>query len=216
MRFDVVLRTAVLALRRSLLRTCLTALGLIIGVAAVITIVSLGQGARASIEEEVEGAGTNLVIVCAGNWTSGGVRLGMGSSSTLTAEDAEAMRRLPGVAYVSPGVRTRQQLVTGGQNWSANVEGVGADLPMIRSWPLEAGTFFGPGDVAADGKVVVIGTIVRDALFGPHINPVGRQVRIGLHPFTIVGVLAPKGQSASGEDQDDAVFAPASSEERAE
>ncbi|CAN5873654.1 hypothetical protein BH24ACI5_BH24ACI5_26560 [soil metagenome] len=91
MRFDIVISIAVLALRRSLMRTCLTALGLIIGVAAVITIVSLGQGARASIEEEVEGAGTNLVIVSAGNWTAGGVRLGMGSSSTLTADDAEAI-----------------------------------------------------------------------------------------------------------------------------
>jgi putative ABC transport system permease protein len=208
MKFAVVLRTAVLALRRSLMRTCLTALGLIIGVAAVITIVSLGQGARASIEDEVEGAGTNLVIVSAGNWTSGGVRLGMGSSSTLTPEDADAIRRLPGVAYVSPSVRTRQQLVTGGENWSANVEGVGADLPMIRSWPLEAGTFFSAADVANDEKVVVIGTIVRDALFSAHVNPLGRMVRIGIHPFRIVGVLASKGQSSTGDDQDDAVFAP--------
>jgi len=208
MRFDVVIRIALLALRRSLMRTCLTALGLIIGVAAVITIVSLGQGARATIEEEVEGAGTNLIIVSAGNWTSGGVRLGMGSSSTLTPEDADAIRALPGVAYVSPSVRSRQQLVTAGENWSANVEGVGADLPMIRSWPMLAGSFFGPGDVAGDEKVAVIGTIVRDALFEPHVNPVGRQVRIGIHPFTIVGVLAPKGQSSGGDDQDDAVFAP--------
>jgi putative ABC transport system permease protein len=198
----------VLALRRSLLRTCLTMLGLVIGVAAVITIVSLGQGARAEIEDQVEETGTNLVIVSAGNWTSGGVRLGMGSSSTLTAEDAEAMRAIPGVAYVSPGVRSRQQIIAGAENWSANVEGVGADLPMIRSWPLLNGSFFGPGDVAGDEKVCVIGTIVRDALFGPDVNPVGRQVRIGIHPFTIVGVLVPKGQSSGGDDQDDAVFAP--------
>jgi putative ABC transport system permease protein len=204
----VVVRTALLALRRSLLRTCLTALGLIIGVAAVITIVSLGQGARTTIEEQVEEAGTNLVIVSAGNWTSGGVRLGMGSSSTLTAEDAEAMRAVRGVAYVSPMVRTRQQIIAGAQNWSANIEGVGADLPMIRSWPLEAGSFFRPGDVAAVEKVAVIGTVVRDALFGPGVNPVGRQVRIGIHPFTIVGVLVSKGQSGGGDDQDDAVFIP--------
>jgi putative ABC transport system permease protein len=208
MTFHVVVRTAVLALRRSLLRTCLTALGLVIGVAAVITIVSLGQGARLSIEEEVEAAGTNLVIVSAGNWTSGGVRLGMGSSSTLTPEDAEAMRRIAGVAHVSPSVRTRQQIIAGAENWSANVEGVGADLPLIRDWPLLAGSFFGPGDVASDEKVCVIGTIVRDALFAPHVNPIGRHVRIGVHPFTIVGVLAPKGQSSGGDDQDDAVFAP--------
>jgi putative ABC transport system permease protein len=190
------------------LRTCLTALGLIIGVAAVITIVSLGQGAKATIEEQVEEAGTNLVIVSAGNWTSGGVRLGMGSSSTLTAEDAEAMRAVPGVTYVSPSVRIRQQIIAGAQNWSANVEGVGADLPMIRSWPLEAGTFFSPNDVAGVEKVAVIGTVVRDVLFGPDLNPVGRHVRIGSHPFTIIGVLASKGQSGGGQDQDDAVFIP--------
>jgi putative ABC transport system permease protein len=208
MRPAVVFQTAVASLRRSLLRSCLTMLGLVIGVAAVITIVSMGQGARAAIEDEVEGAGTNLIIVSAGNWTSGGVRFGMGSSSTLTAEDAEALRVVPGVAYVSAGVRTRQQLVNAGQNWSANVEGVSADLPMIRSWPMLQGSFFGPGDVARDEKVCVIGTIVRDTLFDPHINPVGHTIRIGIHPFTVIGVLAPKGQSASGEDQDDAVFVP--------
>ena len=136
MSVTVVVRTALLALRRSLLRTCLTVLGLVIGVAAVITIVSLGQGARETIEEEVEGAGTNLIIVSAGNWTAGGVRLGMGSSSTLVPEDAAAIRGVSGVAFVSPSVRTRQQIVAGGENWSANVEGVGADLPMIRSWPM--------------------------------------------------------------------------------
>jgi putative ABC transport system permease protein len=208
MLLSVVIRTALLALRRTLLRTCLTALGLIIGVAAVITIVSLGQGAKATIEDQVEDAGTNLIIVSAGNWTSGGVRLGMGSSSTLTAADADAMRALRGVAYVSPSVRTRQQIIAGAQNWSASIEGVGANLPLIRSWPLEAGTFFGVGDVTNVEKVAVIGTIVRDALFGPYVNPVGRHVRIGIHPFTIVGVLASKGQSGGGEDQDDAVFIP--------
>ena len=208
MRLETVLRTTVLVLRRSLMRTVPTVLGLVIGVSAVITIVSLGQGARATIEEEVEGAGTNLVIVSAGNWTSGGVRLGMGSSSTLTADDAEAIRRLPGVAYVSEGVRTRQQMIAGSQNWNANVEGVSADLPMIRDWPLDYGTFFGPGDVTNVEKVVVIGTEVRDTLFGVGANPVGRQVRLGIHPFTIVGVLASKGQSSGGDDQDDAVFIP--------
>ena len=208
MKFSVVLHTAVRALRRSLLRTCLTGLGLVIGVAAVITIVALGQGAREAIEDEVEDAGTNLVVVSAGNWTSGGVRLGMGSSSNLTAADADALRRLPGVAYVSPGVRTRQQIITGAQNWSANIEGVGAELPMVRSWPLLFGSFFTYGDVANVNKVCVIGTVVSDALFGANANPVGRQVRIGIHPFTVIGVLAPKGQTSGGDDQDDAVFIP--------
>ena len=208
MRFGVVLHTSLRALRRSLLRTCLTALGLVIGVAAVITIVALGQGARVAIEEEVEETGTNLVMISAGNWTAGGVRLGMGSSSTLVAEDADALRRVAGVAYVSPGVRTRQQIITGAENWSANIEGTGADLPMVRSWQLLYGSFFTPGDVANVNKVCVIGTIVSDALFGPDVNPVGRPVRIGIHPFTVIGVLAPKGQTSGGDDQDDAVFIP--------
>ena len=208
MRLGIVVQIAIRALRRSLLRTCLTALGLVIGVAAVITIVALGQGAREAIEDQVEGTGTNLVVVSAGNWTAGGVRLGMGSSNTLTAEDAEALRHLPAVAYLTPGVRTRQQIITGAQNWSANIEGVGADLPMVRGWPLLHGSFFTAGDVANVNKVCVVGTIVRDALFGADVDPTGRQVRIGIHPFTVIGVLAPKGQSSGGDDQDDAVFVP--------
>jgi putative ABC transport system permease protein len=208
MRPALVINIALAALRRSLLRTCLTVLGLVIGVAAVVTIVALGQGARAVIEDQVESAGTNLIIVSAGNWTSAGVRLGMGSSSALTADDAQAIRRVAGVAHVSPSVRTRQQMVVAGENWSANIEGVGSDLPMIRSWPMLFGAFFGPADVANDEKVCVIGTIVRDVLFGRGVNPVGRQVRIGIHPFTVVGVLASKGQSSGGDDQDDAVYIP--------
>jgi putative ABC transport system permease protein len=209
MSLTLTVRVAVLALRRNLLRTALTMLSLIIGVTAVITIVALGSGAHAVVEEEVMSAGTNLVIVSAGNWTAGGVRMGMGSSSRLTGDDALAIaREVPGVAYVSPGVRTRQQLVSGGENWSANVEGVGSDLPFIRSWPMLHGAFFTPLDVEQAERVAVIGTAVRDALFGADANPVGQPVRIGHQVFRISGVLAPKGQSSGGEDQDDAVFVP--------
>jgi putative ABC transport system permease protein len=112
------------------------------------------------------------------------------------------------VAYVSPGVRTRQQLITSGSNWSANVEGVGVELPQIRSWPMLRGSFFEERHVRDADKVCVIGTIVRDSLFGPGVNPVGQQVRIGLQIFDIIGLLTPKGQSSGGDDQDDAVFVP--------
>jgi putative ABC transport system permease protein len=209
MRFGLLLTIALIALRRNALRTVLTMLGMVIGVGAVITIVALGEGAQAMIEDDVEAAGTNLIIVTAGNWTSAGVRLGMGSSSRLTAEDADAIAaEVPGAAYIAPGVRTRQQLIHGGENWSATVEGTGVDLPAIRSWPMQAGAFFGPREVAGAAKVAVIGSIVRDILFGPGVNPVGRAIRIGAQPFTVVGLLATKGQTSTGEDQDDVVFVP--------
>jgi putative ABC transport system permease protein len=209
MTLSVLIQVAVAALRRNLLRTALTLLGLMIGVAVVITIVALGSGAHAAIEEDVMSAGTNLIVVSAGNWTTGGVRLGMGSSSRLTPEDAEAIRRqVAGVAYVAPGVRTRRQLIWGGHNWSASVEGTGSDLPLIRSWPMQSGAFFGPRDVANSTKVCVIGSIVRDVMFEPAANPVGQMLRIGSQPFRVIGVLASKGQSSTGQDQDDVVYVP--------
>jgi putative ABC transport system permease protein len=204
----LILRIAVLALRRNALRSALTSLGMLIGVAAVITIVALGRGAHGAIEDQVMSAGTNLVIVSAGNRTQGGVRLGMGASSRLTPEDAEALRRLPGVAYLTPGVRTRTQIITGGENWSTSVEGVGPELPSIRSWTLEHGSFFGGREVVGVEKVAVLGSIVRDTLFGRGANPVGQVVRLGSQPFVIIGVLASKGQSSTGQDQDDVVYAP--------
>jgi putative ABC transport system permease protein len=141
--------------------------------------------------------------------------MGMGSSSSLTVEDAEAIgREVRGVLYVSPGVRTRQQMVVAGRNWSANVEGVGTALLAIRSWDLAMGSFFGARDVQAAAKVCVIGTRVRNELFGRGANPVGRIVRIGVQPFLVVGVLAPKGQSSGGQDQDDAVFVPYSTAQK--
>lgn len=126
-------------------------------------------------------AGTSLIVVSAGNWTSSGVRMGMGSSSRLTAADADAVtREIRGVAYVSPSVRTRQQLINGRLNWSASVEGVGADLPLIRQWPVASGTFFSTEHVREAAKVCVVGTIVRDMLFGAGSSPIGQSLRIGI------------------------------------
>jgi putative ABC transport system permease protein len=186
----LVLNVALTAIRRNWLRSSLTILGMTIGVTAVITIVALGTGARETVEEQVMSAGTNMITVMAGNWTSGGVRMGMGSSSRLTNDDAEALRKIPGVAFVSPGVRGRAQLIVGGKNWATSVEGTGADLPAIRSWPVQSGTFFAPSDVAADEKVCVIGSVVRDMLFGAGVSPLGQQVRVNAQLFTITGVLA--------------------------
>ena len=205
---SVLFRSAIVAVRRNRLRAVLSVASLAIGVAAVIAIAGLGRGARSAVEEQIRSAGANLIIVSAGNWTSGGVRMGMGSSSRLVTGDADAIARLREVRYVSPGVRTRQQLINGRRNWSANVEGVGADFPLIRHWTVANGAFFGPLDVAAAAEVCVIGTSIRDALFDRSVNPVGRQIRIGIQLFRVAGVLAPKGQSSGGMDQDDAVFVP--------
>jgi putative ABC transport system permease protein len=202
-------RIALTALQRNLMRTVLTTLGMIIGVAAVITIVALGSGAHAAIEEQVMEAGTNVIIVSAGNRTEGGVRLGMGASSRLNEDGVEAIReRVGGVQYLAPGLRTRGQIVAPGENWSTSVEGTGPDLPYIRAWPLEFGAFFGPTEITNADRVAVLGSIVRDTLFGYDANPAGLTVRINGQPFTVIGVLAPKGQSATGQDQDDVVFVP--------
>jgi putative ABC transport system permease protein len=208
MPLSLILNVAFVALRRNWLRSALTILGMMVGVTAVITIVALGAGARETVEEQVMSAGTNMITVSAGNWTSGGVRMGMGSSSRLTREDAEALRRVPGVAHVSPGVRARAQMIVAGENWATSVEGTGAELPLIRDWPVALGAFFGPRDVAEAKKVCVLGTIVRDMLFGAGTNPVGQSVRINAQVFTIAGVLSAKGQSSSGRDRDDIVFVP--------
>ncbi len=208
MAFVLVLRIALAALRRNWLRSALTILGMMVGVTAVITIVALGTGARETIEDQVMSAGTNMITVSAGNWTSAGVRMGMGSSSRLTVADADALRPVPGVAYVSPRVRTRAQLIVGGRNWSTSIEGTGAELPPIRDWPLAAGVFFGAHDVAAAEKVCVLGTAVPDMLFAPGVDPIGQTVRINAELFTVTGVLSEKGNSSSGRDRDDLVFIP--------
>jgi putative ABC transport system permease protein len=201
-------RIALKALGRNKLRTSLTMLGMIIGVAAVITMVALGTGAQTQIEDQVKSAGTNMILVNAGNWSFGGVRQGQGSSSTLTVDDAEAIRALPGVQYVSPGANTRAQVIAGNQNWSTRIEGTGVDMPLIRSWPTRFGAYFTPQDVQTAAKVAVLGSVVAETLFGEQVDPTGEIIRIRNQPFRVVGVLASKGQSAMGQDQDDTVFVP--------
>ena len=202
-------RIAVKALNRNKLRTTLTMLGMIIGVGAVITMVALGNGARVSIEQQIQSAGTNVIMISAGNFTAGGVRGGAGMSNTLTPDDAVAIREVPGVQYLVETVRNRGgQVVAANQNWNTSIEGTNVDLPMIKSWPMESGTFLTATDLATNSKVCVIGTTVKSMLYPDGNDPVGEIIRIGKHPFKIIGVLASKGQSSVGQDQDDIIYAP--------
>ncbi len=204
----MILRIALKALNRNKMRTMLTMLGMIIGVAAVITMVALGNGAQAVIEEQIRGAGTNMIAVFPGAATSGGVRLGSGTSSRLTVEDAEALRDLPNVPYVSEGVQTRQQIIAASQNSNSPIVGASADYVMVKSWPMKYGSFFTEQDVGAAAKVATLGVSVADLLFGPDVDPTGEIVRIRNHLVKIIGVMAPKGASSSGQNQDEQIFMP--------
>src|SRR3954471_16869270 len=183
MSFLMILRIAVKALNRNKMRTALTMLGMIIGVAAVITMVALGTGAQSSIESQIQSAGTNMILVNAGNFTQGAVRTGQGNASTLTPDDANAIQSVPGVQYKAAGVNTRGQVVSGNQNWGTQIQGTDVDLPLIRSWPTIEGSFFTPTDVATASKVAVLGSVVRDQLFGDS-DAIGQVIRINNQPFT--------------------------------
>jgi putative ABC transport system permease protein len=202
------LRIALKALNRNKMRTILTMLGMIIGVGAVITMVALGTGARTTIEERVKSAGTNMIMVNAGNFSTGGVRSGQGNSTTMTPEDAAMIKVIPGVQYAAAGANSRSQVIAGNQNWSTNVQGTDIDLPLIRNWPTKYGSFFTAADVTGAQKVAVLGTVVSDTLFGPDVDPTGQIIRLRSQPFKVIGVMVSKGQSSMGQDQDDTIFTP--------
>jgi putative ABC transport system permease protein len=208
MSIFMTLRIALKALNRNKMRTMLTMLGMIIGVGAVITMVALGKGAQSTIEAQVKAAGTNLIMVMAGNFTQGGVRQGGGMSTTLTVDDAQALKNLPGVQYAAAGVNSRSQVIAGNQNWSTSIQGTDVDLPLIRNWPTKYGSFFTAIDVTGAQKVAVLGQTVSDNLFGPDTDPTGQIIRIKNQPFKVLGVMAPKGSTGFGQDQDDAIYAP--------
>jgi putative ABC transport system permease protein len=208
MSIFMTLLIAIKALNRNKMRTMLTMLGMIIGVGAVITMVALGKGAQSTIEAQVKAAGTNLITVMAGNFTQGGVRQGGGMSTTLTVDDATALRSVEGVQYLAAGVNSRAQVIAGNQNWSTQIQGTDVELPLIRNWPMKFGSFFTQQDVAAAAKVAVLGQTVSDNLFGPDADPTGQIIRVKNQPFKVLGVMAPKGSTGFGQDQDDAVYAP--------
>jgi putative ABC transport system permease protein len=191
------------------MRSVLTMLGIIIGVGAVIAMVGIGQGASASVQAQIAQLGNNVLYVSAGSSRSGGFRGGAGSGTTLTADDIEAIEReIPWVRAATPTVRASGQLVSGSENWSASggITGVDEQYPEIRDWNVESGTFLTASDVRTAARVAVLGRTVADNLFGG--DPVGQTLRIRNLPFRVVGVLAVKGQSASGQDQDDVVLIP--------
>ena len=208
MSFLMTVVVAVKALRRNALRTALTALGMIIGVAAVIVMVAIGTGARTSIEKQIRSTGSNVITVNAGSGVFGPVRQGQGAVTTLTDADARAIQRLEGVRFVSPGLNTRAQLISEQANWNTQVQGAGDELVDLRSWGLQFGAFLSPEDVRAAAKVVVLGSVARDELFGPGADPTGALVRINNQPFRVIGVLTSKGQAAFGQDQDDTAIVP--------
>ena len=205
----MVLRVALKALGHNKMRTSLTMLGMIIGVAAVITMVALGRGAQQEIEQQIQAAGTNMISVRAGNWRRGGVSMGMGQSPRLKAADVEAIReRVPDARYLAAGVRTRDQVVAAGQNWNTTIQGTDIEFPDIRFWAIESGEFFTTTHVQSAAKVAVLGSVVRDELFGAGGDAIGSRIRIRNQPFQVIGVMAAKGSGQFGEDQDDAVFIP--------
>ncbi len=203
-------KLALSALARNKMRSILTMLGIIIGVAAVIAMVGIGQGASASIQSQIAQLGNNLLYVSAGSFNTGGMRGGAGSATTLTVEDVEAIEReLPSVRAASPNIRANGQLVFGNQNWAASggIIGANEEFPEIRLWQVASGEFFTEGDVKSSARVAVLGKTVADNLFAG-MDPIGQTLRIRNLPFRVIGVLATKGQNQVGQDQDDTVIIP--------
>jgi putative ABC transport system permease protein len=196
------------ALRVNKMRSALTMLGIIIGVGAVITMLAVGTGASERISEQMASIGSNLLIVMPGSSTSGGLRMGSGTQSTLTQDDAEAIaRECPAVSDVAPTFNGAAQVVYGNQNWSTGITGTTPGVIPVRDWLLSSGRVFTDQDVRNATKVCLLGQTVADNLFG-NADPIGQIIRIKKVPFTVIGVLAPKGQSDHGQDQDDTILVP--------
>jgi putative ABC transport system permease protein len=205
-----IIRVALRALQRNKMRAALTMLGIIIGVSAVVAMVSIGQGAQAAVQAQIESIGTNLLFVSAGAQNVGGVRSGTGDSgtNTLTVEDLEAIRReVPSVSMVTPTVNARGQLVSGNMNWNTSIQGVSEQYPEVRKWTVQSGEFFSDSDVRTAARVVIIGQTIADNLF-PGADAVGQTIRVQNLPFRVIGVMAKKGQDQQGRDQDDIAFTP--------
>ena len=210
MNFMEILRTAIFALRGNWMRSALTSLGVIIGIAAVIVMVSVGQGTQAEIDKLVSGLGSNRLDISAGGGGRGfgGVRVSSGSLWTLTEDDAVAIREeVPEVQFVAASLRGGTQVVFAENNWSTSWQGVQPDYFDINGWTIASGPGFEPGDYSGGGKSVILGETVRRELFGDD-EAVGQTVRLGRVPFTVVGTLKPKGQGGWGQDQDDVILVP--------
>jgi putative ABC transport system permease protein len=207
LKFMTILKVGMAAIARNKMRSMLTALGIIIGVACVIAMIGVGQGSQAAIQAQISSLGSNFMMVFPGVATQSGARIFTGQS-TITDEDVAAVKaECPSVAYVTPVSRSGAQVVNGSLNWGTQVQGVGVEWPFVRSWNVDKGAFFGESDVRAAAKVAVLGSTVADALFEGQ-DPVGQTVRIKNFPFRVIGVLESKGGNSMGQDQDDVVIAP--------
>ena len=207
--------SALRILRRNPLRAGLTMLGIIIGIGAVVAMVSLGQGATASVQAEISSLGTNVLIIVPGATTVGGVRGGLGSVSTLTVNDAEDIeKKVANVTMAIYGTRSVLQVIHENKNWSTVVLGTNPEFTDIRSWPVAQGDFFTQSDMDSAAKVVVLGKTAAQNLYETGEDVVGSEIRIRNVPLRVIGILAPKGQSITGQDQDDLVILPFSTAER--
>ena len=210
MNFFAALRSAWRALAANTLRSILTMLGIIIGVAAVITMIAVGRGATERVQEQMKGLGSNIMLVLPGGATAAGVRQGAQTRSRLTEEDATAIAiEVPEVQAAAPASRTQAQVVANNANWSTTVQGTNNDFLEVREWPLDAGRPFEDSEVQGSGKVALIGRTVAQELFGD-ADPIDQVIRIRTVPVTVIGVLARKGQNGTGQDQDDIVIVPIS------
>jgi putative ABC transport system permease protein len=203
-----VMRTSLQALSANKMRTVLTMLGIVIGVAAVICTVAIGEGASQQVQEQISSMGTNMIFIMAGSVNRGGVHMGSQATKTLTAEDAKSIKReIPLIREVSPGIWSHGQVVYQGQNWATSVQGVGPEYFRIRNWSVVRGSEFSQRDVDVSANVCDIGATVARELFG-NDDPVGKVVRLNSLPFMVVGELVSKGESTFGHDQDDLIIAP--------
>ncbi len=208
MKIKVIMKVAIKSLLKSRMRSLLTALGIIIGVAAVVVMVAVGDGAQLKVEQQIQGLGSNLIIITPGSSNSSGVRGGSGTFSKFTLEDAEKIKNEATlITGVSPLVRSGGQVIGGTGNWFTQIQGVSADYLSIRAWALESGEFFTDRDIIARAKVCVIGSEIVKNLYSNE-DPLGKQIRIKNVPFKIVGVLKSKGQTSVGTSNDDIILAP--------
>ncbi|MEA2163334.1 MAG: putative transport system permease protein [Thermoanaerobaculia bacterium] len=208
MKLMTLVKLAIQAIRKNKMRATLTMLGIIIGVAAVIVMVAVGYGARSRIKQQISNLGTNMIVITPGASATGGVSQGAQAFATLTVDDAAKIRaEAQYVTAISPVVVSRMQVVASAGNWRTTINGVDTDYQTIRDWTTADGAFFGADDVRSAHSVAVLGRTVATRLFADS-EPVGKEVQIGKVPFTVVGVLAPKGQTASGSDSDDVILVP--------
>jgi len=206
----MILKVSVLAILRNKMRSFLTCIGIIVGIAAVISVLAIGKGASTMMVKEISSMGNNLVMIWPERNRRGEVRTGMGSGQTMTADDAEAIKRELGhlVSSVSPTINVSCQLIRDNRNWNGRVSGVSYDFPEIRNWDVSSGRFFEEHEQRSSARVCVLGNTVKVNLYGDDEDPVGTILRIGAMPFRVIGVLSPKGATGWGQDQDDIVMTP--------